>query len=142
MVPGVLVEKMKRSWRISSRSTDAVVMSSALELRNASQCAGGGDRTHTPLAGPRILSLPDCNFLTSAETPTDEIMAGNPRISIHACSGSLVAALARVSPVRQTVGDHGGQHQRESRLKTLRRATPKSLVCVVIAMSRADNVID
>jgi hypothetical protein len=62
--------------------------------------AGAGHRTRTGLSSHRILSLPDCNFLTSAETPIREILAGNPRISIHACSGSLVAALARVSPVR------------------------------------------
>jgi len=60
--------------------------------------AGGGNRTHTPLSRPRILSLSDCNFLTSAETPIWEILAEKSRISIHAYSGSLVAALARVSP--------------------------------------------
>jgi hypothetical protein len=57
--------------------------------------AGGGDRTRTPLAGPRILIPSECNLLARPETRVRGILAQILTIVIQAFAASPVGALAQ-----------------------------------------------
>jgi hypothetical protein len=57
--------------------------------------AEGGNRTHTPLAGPRILRLPDCKSVALDETPASRIPEEHRVNARQRIAGNLVAALAQ-----------------------------------------------
>ncbi len=82
---------LTRAARCSNNARD----DKQLPLLAFSDGAEGGNRTHTPLARPRILSPSSRKWVKRAETRVSRIPEAFLLFAVQTFSGSLVAALAQ-----------------------------------------------